>query len=155
MTNPKQKKQALLGSVQAKKTIQQPANKRLSPQQQQLLRQKQLMQQQAAAAALGESKKPSLKKWITLVVILMLAVLFPKPQLIAYEKLGMVAESVYWPGLPGVDPILFDSNLHPRPALDRNTLYLCIDKNNPDSCQKYQIVAKNGFFAAIKKLFSD
>jgi hypothetical protein len=156
MANQKQKKQALLGSVQAKKGLQQPTNKRLTPQQlqmqQQLLKQRQLMQQQGLQ---DEPKKPSLKKWITLVVILVIAVLFPKPQLIAYEKLGMVAESVYWPGLPGIDPVLFDSNLHPRPALERNTLYLCIDKNNPDSCQKYQIVAKQGFVAAVKKLISD
>lgn len=156
MANQQQKKQALLGATSAKKQIKRPANKKPSPQQlqrqQQLLRQQQLAQQAAQAE---QPKKFNTKRWGTAAVLLIIAILFPKPQLITYEKLGMVAESVYWPGLPGLNPVLFDSNLHPRPALARNTLYLCVEENNPDSCQRYQIVAKKGFFAAMIKLISN
>ncbi|CAM4254370.1 hypothetical protein BIW53_13725 [Pseudoalteromonas byunsanensis] len=94
-------------------------------------------------------------KWIVLGVIMLIVLLFPKPKLITYEKLGLVSQSVYWGGLPGIDPVLFDSHLHPRPALDRDTLYLCADLNNPDSCQKYQIIEQNGFISALKKLLLD
>ncbi|OHU86768.1 MULTISPECIES: hypothetical protein [Pseudoalteromonas] len=104
---------------------------------------------------LPPSSRKSPTKWIVLGVIMLIALVFPKPKLITYEKLGLVSQSVYWGGLPGIDPVLFDSNLHPRPALERDTLYLCADLNNPDSCQKYQIIEQNGFISALKKLILD
>ncbi|CCQ09594.1 putative orphan protein [Pseudoalteromonas luteoviolacea B = ATCC 29581] len=154
MANQQQKKQALLGGTQAKKQVKRPANKQVAAQ---LQRQQQILKQQAAAqqTAANSPKKNVVNKLITLVVVLIIAIIFPKPQLISYEKLGMVATSVYWPGLPGLDPVLFDSALHPRPALDKGTLYLCIEKTNPDSCQKYNIVDRKGFFSAIGHLFSN
>ena len=143
------KKQSLLGQIQPQKK-KRPSNqkkKRPSPQQQRAA----LAQAQAQQSV---SEKPKgIKRWITLGIIALIFIVFPKPQLITYEKVGVVATSVYWSGLPGVAPIIFDSSLHPRPALDRNTLYLCVDKQNPDTCQKYQIIKKEGFISAIKKLF--
>ena len=148
------KKQSLLGQVnpQQKKRQSSQKKKRLSPQQQNVA----MAQAQLAQTQLNNPRKQKgIKRWITLGTIALLIIVFPKPQLITYEKLGVVATSVYWSALPGLDPVIFDSSLHPRPALDRNTLYLCVDKQNPDTCQKYQIIKKEGFISAIKKLLLD
>ncbi|WP_046006686.1 hypothetical protein [Pseudoalteromonas rubra] len=152
----KPKKQALLGQVDARSKKKQPRQKkRLSPQQQKALQQQQLQQQAQLAAAQQAQAKSGKTRWIVAAVILLLVILFPKPKLITYEKIGLVAQSVYWPGLPGVDPVLFDSNLHIRPALERNTLYLCQDERDPDSCQKYQIIKQQGFISALMALILD
>ncbi|MEJ6473333.1 hypothetical protein [Pseudoalteromonas piscicida] len=148
------KKQSLLGQVQPNKKKQPSrANKRKpSPQQLAALKAQQAAALQAQQQNVAEDKPKGKGKWITLGVLLVLFLVFPKPQLITYEKLGLVANSVYWPGIPGIDPVLFDSNLHPKPALERNTLYLCHDLKNPDSCQKYQIIKQEGFISAMIKL---
>ncbi|TMP27311.1 hypothetical protein CWB99_15030 [Pseudoalteromonas rubra] len=147
------KKQTLLNQVDARSKKKRPTQKkRLSPQQQRALQQ----QQQAQLAAAQQAEvKPNKNRWIAAAILLLLIIIFPKPKLITYEKLGLVAQSVYWPGLPGVQPILFDSNLHIRPALERNTLYLCQDERDPDSCQKYQIIEQQGFISALIKLILD
>ncbi|OCQ19967.1 hypothetical protein A7985_18915 [Pseudoalteromonas luteoviolacea] len=148
------KKQTLLNKSEFQK--QQAAKKkkqRLSPQQK--MRQQALQQQALQNAATEASPKPKAKKMIIIGILAVVAVLFPKPQLITYKKLGLVAQSVYWPGLPGVKPVLFDSILQPIPALDRDTLYLCQDVSNPDTCQKYAIIKKEGFIAAMKNLILD
>lgn len=148
------KKQSLLGQVQSnqKKRTSTTKNRRPSPQQIAAMKAQQTAQTQQAQTATDNDRPKGKGKWIALAVIGILFVVLPKPQLITYEKLGLVASSVYWPGLPGIDPVLFDSNLHPKPALERNTLYLCHDLKNPDSCQKYQIVKQEGFIAAMMKL---
>ncbi|KZN37692.1 hypothetical protein [Pseudoalteromonas luteoviolacea] len=148
------KKQTLLNKSEFQK---QQANKkkkqRLSPQQQ--MRQQALQQQNMQAATAEAPAKKGIKRLIFIGVLAIAVILFPKPQLITYKKLGLVAQSVYWPGLPGVKPILFDSVLQPVPALDRDTLYLCQDVSNPDTCQKYAIIKQEGFFAALKSLLMD
>ncbi|MEQ2355631.1 hypothetical protein [Pseudoalteromonas piscicida] len=148
------KKQSLLGQVQSnqKKRTSTTKNRRPSPQQIAAMKAQQTAQAQQAQTATDNDRPKGKGKWIALAVIGILFVVLPKPQLITYEKLGLVASSVYWSGLPGIDPVLFDSNLHPKPALERNTLYLCHDLKNPDSCQKYQIVKQEGFIAAMMKL---
>ena len=143
------KKQSLLGQIQPQKK-KRPSNqkkKRPSPQQQRAAK---------AQAQQSVSEKPKgIKRWIILSIIALIFIVFPKPQLITYEKVGVVATSVYWSALPGLDPVIFDSSLHPRPALDKNTLYLCMDKRDPDTCQKYQIIKKEGFFGALRALISN
>ncbi|BED89812.1 MULTISPECIES: hypothetical protein [unclassified Pseudoalteromonas] len=91
------------------------------------------------------------KKWllITLAVIFAVAIIFPKPTLLTYKKLGLVSESIYWPGVFGHGRTLLDSNLHPQLDEKRNALYLCADLKAPQSCQKYQLIKNNGFFAAL------
>ncbi|CAM3587381.1 MULTISPECIES: hypothetical protein [Pseudoalteromonas] len=150
------KKQSLLGQVQSnqKKRTSTTKNRRPSPQQIAAMKAQQTAQAQQAQTATDNDRPKGKGKWITLAVIGILFVVLPKPQLITYEKLGLVASSVYWPGLPGIDPVLFDSNLHPKPALERNTLYLCHDLKNPDTCQKYQIIKQEGFIAAMMELIS-
>jgi hypothetical protein len=146
------KKQSLLGQSkpQQKKRQSNQKKNRLSPQQQRAA----LAQTQPTQ--IKDSPKPKgIKRWVVLGIVALLFIIFPKPQLITYEKLGVVATSVYWSALPGLEPVIFDSALHPRPALDKNTLYLCINKLDPDTCQKYQIIKKEGFFSALKVLISN
>lgn len=150
------KKQSLLGQVQSnqKKRTNTTKNRRPSPQQIAAMKAQQTAQAQQAQTATDNDRPKGKGKWIALAAIGILFVVLPKPQLITYEKLGLVASSVYWPGLTGIDPVLFDSNLHPKPALERNTLYLCHDLKNPDTCQKYQIIKQEGFIAAMMELIS-
>ncbi|KZN54164.1 hypothetical protein [Pseudoalteromonas luteoviolacea] len=145
------KKQTLLNKSDFQK---QQANKkkkrRLS--EQQIKRQQELVQQHGHQGVETEPPKKNLTTLITIGVIALIAILFPKPKLITYKKLNMVTQSVYWPGLPGVEPILFDSILQPIKASERSTLYLCQDVSKPDTCQKYAIIETQGFIAAMKHL---
>ena len=146
------KKQSLLGQTkpQQKKRQSNQKKNRLSLQQQRAA-----LAQTQPTQVKDSPKQKGIKCWVVLGIVALLFIIFPKPQLITYEKLGVVATSVYWSALPGLEPVIFDSALHPRPALDKNTLYLCINKLDPDTCQKYQIIKKEGFFSALKVLISN
>ena len=142
------KKQSLLGKTPArKKTIQK--NKTQATSQ----RQAQTNQHNIDAAL--NSQEPKAKKGllITLAIIAVIIVAFPKPTLLTYKKLGMVSESIYWPGVFGYGATLIDSNLHPKFDDKRKSLYLCRDLQNPQSCQKYQVIADDGLISAIKSYF--
>ncbi|CAH9064766.1 hypothetical protein PSECIP111854_03532 [Pseudoalteromonas sp. CIP111854] len=143
----KQKKQALLGKVQGKHK----ARIKKTPDKGNPTVEK------AALTADNQptADKKSNGKWLALAIFALLILIFPKPKLITYEKLGLVSQSVYWDGLPGINPVLFDSHLHPRPALERNTLYLCANLNDPNTCQRYKILEQSGVFFALKKLIID
>ncbi len=65
----------------------------------------------------------------------------------------MVSQSVYWPGGFSSEPKLLDSTLHPRLDTQRRTLYLCIDLQQPQSCQKYRIIAEEGIFSVLITYF--
>ena len=152
----KSKKQALLGKTQIKQKKRSSNHKKNRAQTQQRpssnVQSAQIKHSHNQAKA--KNRKGN-KLLITLIVLLVVLFLFPKPQLITYEKIGIVAKSIYWSGLPGIEPIIFDTKLHIRPALERDTLYLCMDKHIPDTCQKYKIVQKEGILSAIKFLISD
>ena len=103
----------------------------------------------------GTSQKTKSKKglFISLAIVIVIILAFPKPTLLTYKKLGMVSESVYWPGLLGYGATLIDSSLHPNYDSSRESLYLCSDLQKPQSCQKYQVIADNGLFSAIGSYF--
>lgn len=65
----------------------------------------------------------------------------------------MVSKSIYWPGVFGYGATLVDSHLHPKFDDKRKSLYLCSDLQNPQSCQKYQVIADDGLISAIKSYF--
>ncbi|MBD55267.1 hypothetical protein [uncultured Pseudoalteromonas sp.] len=142
------KKQSLLGKT--------PERKKPT----QAKRQRPVNQQQARAQVAQQSipeieLKKSKTRWYTLAAVVLILLITPKPILITYEKLGMVSQSVFWPGIFGYGANLFDSTLSPRADLSRNVIYLCQDKRKPDTCQKYRVTDKSGFFAAMKKLTID
>ncbi len=86
-------------------------------------------------------------------ISLLILVLVPKPSLLTYKKSSMVSQSVYWPGGFSSEPKLLDSTLHPRLDTQRRTLYLCIDLQQPQSCQKYRIIAEEGIFSVLITYF--
>ena len=86
-------------------------------------------------------------------ILLLILVLVPKPSLLTYKKSSMVSQSVYWPGLFSSEPKLQDSTLHPRLDKEHRTLYLCIDLQQPQSCQKYRIIAEEGIFSVLLTYF--
>ncbi|WP_404340673.1 hypothetical protein [Pseudoalteromonas mariniglutinosa] len=149
MTN-KIKKQTLLGKMPNKKKPASVTQKRPVTQPQ-AYRPK---TNEVITATAAQPKK-SRKGIILFAIILLGFVMMPKPILITYQALGMVSQSVFWPGVFGHGAIVFDSSLSPMANLERDTLYLCRDKTLPSSCQKYQIIQQQGFFAALKKLISD
>ncbi|MGO2331164.1 MAG: hypothetical protein ACTH59_05985 [Pseudoalteromonas nigrifaciens] len=90
---------------------------------------------------------------ITLGLLLFIIIIIPKPTLLSYHKLGMISNSIYWPGVFGYGARLLDSNLQPQLDSKRKVLYLCTDTVNSNSCQKYKVIADNGVIAAIKAFF--
>lgn len=86
-------------------------------------------------------------------ILLLILVLVPKPSLLTYKKSSMVSQSVYWPGLFSSEPKRQDSTLHPRLDKEHRTLYLCIDLQQPQSCQKYRIIAEEGIFSVLLTYF--
>jgi hypothetical protein len=101
-------------------------------------------------ANLGSQLKPQSKNTKRGILIL---VLVPKPSLLTYKKSSMVSQSVYWPGLFSSEPKLLDSTLHPRLDKEHRTLYLCIDLQQPQSCQKYRIIAEEVIFTLLLTYF--
>ncbi|WP_166109927.1 hypothetical protein [Pseudoalteromonas sp. Z9A5] len=97
--------------------------------------------------------KPKKGLFITLSIVAVIILAFPKPTLLTYKKLGMVSESIYWSGVFGYGATIIDSNLHPQLDSKRKYLYLCSDLKNPQSCQRYQVIADKGLFSAIYKYF--
>jgi len=89
----------------------------------------------------------------TLGLLLFIIIIIPKPTLLSYHKLGIVSNSIYWPGVFGYGATLLDSNLQPQLDSKRKALYLCIDTVNSKICQKYKVIADNGIIAAIKAYF--
>ncbi len=150
MTN-KIKKQSLLGKTPQRKKTQPVSNKRKAP----TTTPKTAAEQSNSANTTVQAKPKSRTLMITLAILLLGFLITPKPQLITYQKLGLVTQSVYWPGIFGYGANLFDSSLEPRADLERNTLYLCQNLKQPDSCQKYRITEQKGVFSAIKKLILD
>ncbi|MBB1364931.1 hypothetical protein H5154_00765 [Pseudoalteromonas sp. SR44-5] len=144
------KKQSLLGKTPQRKKPTAPTNKRKAPAQANVTQ----AQTQTASSELAETKK-SRTGIIVAGVIVFAILVIPKPQLLTYEKLGLVTQSVYWPGLFGYGAMLFDSNLQPNADLARNSLYLCQNNKQPDTCQKYRVTEQAGFFSALQKLILD
>ena len=142
------KKQSLLGKTPQRKKPTASTNKRQAP------TQTRAVKESSVSPELPVTKK-SRTGLIAAVIIVCAILIIPKPQLLTYEKLGLVTQSVYWPGLFGYGAMLFDSNLQPNADLARNSLYLCQNNKQPETCQKYRITEQAGFFSALKKLILD
>lgn len=142
------KKQSLLGQAQTKRP-----NKRTAK------RNKPAQNVPQQTTTINVQQQPEIKrgkiKWIILALLLLLFIIFPKPKLLIYQKLGLVAESIYWDGLPGIEPLLLDSKLHPRSSLEQDILYLCTNKNDPKTCQRYHIIEQRGIISAAQKYLLD
>ncbi len=89
---------------------------------------------------------------ILLLSLVVLLVLFPKPELIVYRKMNIQASSVYWPGLFGHGEGLLDSNLQVTFDNGRNEMNLCFETKTKTDCQTYFIDKRDGLFAVIGHL---
>jgi len=141
------KKQSLLGKTPEKKSPARPSVKRG------VAKQAPTSPQSPINAPVESNKSKT--KWYVLALIILMLLFTPKPTLLTYEKLGLVANSIYWPGFFGFGATLLDSTLEPKANLERGTLYLCQDLSQPASCQKYNITQQHGFIAALRKLLLD
>lgn len=142
------KKQSLLGkSSRSTKTTKNKQNRSTTTKPNNI---KQSANTAANNKAVQKSKSSLL---ITLGLLLFIIIIIPKPTLLSYHKLGMVSNSIYWPGVFGYGARLLDSNLQPQLDSKRKALYLCTDTVNSNSCQKYKVIADNGVIAAIKAFF--
>jgi hypothetical protein len=97
----------------------------------------------------SEDKRSKKGLLITIAIIMLGILITPKPTLLSYKKLGLVSESIYWPGVFGYGSTLFDSNLYPKLDSRGKSLYLCANKEQPKSCQKYLIVEDKGIVGAF------
>jgi hypothetical protein len=145
------KKQSLLGKApRSTKTTKNKQNRSTATKPNNI---KQSANTSANNKAAQKSKSSLLTTLGLLLFIIIIIIIIPKPTLLSYHKLGMVSNSIYWPGVFGYGATLLDSNLQPQLDSKRKALYLCTDTVNSKSCQKYKVIADNGIIAAIKAYF--
>ncbi|MFT5162728.1 MAG: hypothetical protein ACI9FJ_001305 [Alteromonadaceae bacterium] len=73
-------------------------------------------------------------------------IIAPKPQLIVYKKLNLVAQSIYLPGWFGTDGKFLDSSQRVIINKSLGVIYLCYAKGE---CNRYQFIEQKGLFAAL------
>ena len=104
-----------------------------------------------------EAKKTNTKSVKFLVFIVFLAIIYfisPKPQLLTYEKVGIINKSIYWPGFYNFKPFILDSNLKANANIRANHLFLCHETITTLPCQKYRIINTEGLFAVAMFLYN-
>ena len=99
-------------------------------------------------------KKISFKLTVILVFIIGLLILFPKPQLITYQKFDVVTTSIYWPGFLNFPAKLFDSELVIKGDIEQGKIFLCDNRNKSIGCQKYQIIERKGVIDVVTFLLN-
>ncbi|WP_199609408.1 hypothetical protein [Flocculibacter collagenilyticus] len=145
------KRKKLLTKETGKKKLSQP-KAQPSPQQTQLDKQraeyekKQLAEKKAKAAKI---------KFSLLALLVVIYIIIPKPQVLVYEKLNMVSESIYWPGFTKEQAIMLDTNQQVIIDEQLNIIYFCYRGENKQNCQKYTLIERKGMFAAAKLYFSN
>lgn len=95
------------------------------------------------------STKKNIKLWLSLVLLLLMVfVIAPKPQLLEYHSAGLTTQSIYMPGWFGAEGIILDTNQRAVLAEDEQRLYLCFADQSKEQCAKYQLRQQQGFIAA-------
>ncbi|GEM_PF-3195957 len=152
-------KQRLLDKESYQKQLKQKQQKAAIERQQALIKQK-MAQIQAQSEGQPENDqalkvvkpKSKVKPYLFILILLVLAVL-PYPKVIVYEKLGVVAESIYIPSRFGSQDFILDSHYQINLDAQQRWLYLC-DNQNLKQCTRYDVVEVKGFFAAVKLFFT-
>ena len=148
------KRQSLMGDSASKKKVKQRATNSQTKQAQSARSTLQQTTQKQVELTHTKNKKKS-ALWLTLALVTLIALFFPKPQLISYQKLNVVGTSIYWPGFFDVPATLFDSELTLAGNIEEGKIFLCDHSNQNVGCQKYQIVKQEGFISVLNKLISD
>ncbi|KMT65763.1 hypothetical protein [Catenovulum maritimum] len=146
------KKAKLLDAAQFEK------ERKKKQQQAAIARQQALIQQKMAALQAAETaeieaqptEKSSSKVKIYLLAFLLLTLMvLPYPKVIVYEKLGIVAESVYIPSRFGSKDFFLDANAEVNIDDQQRWLYICNEIQGDQNCQRYDIVEIKGIFSVI------
>lgn len=115
--------------------------------------------QQSQQQSTKVSKKVSAKKkssagsrifQVFLALFFVGLIIVPKPKLIVYKKLSLVANSIYIPGWFGSPGYMLDSTQ--RVIIDEslNIIYFCYAKDLPkEQCNRYEFIEKKGMFSAL------
>jgi hypothetical protein len=137
------KRQQLLSrDLNPKKT--KPTSKK-KPQPQQLRQAKESQKNQRTKIA---KKKSGLAKKLLMGfvgIILVAMIIVPKPHVLVYKKLNLVAQSIYIPGWFGQPGHFLDSPQ--RVIVDKQLalVYLCFSKTQPkEQCNRYQFIEQKG-----------
>ncbi|MFT4925416.1 MAG: hypothetical protein ACI8WB_001509 [Phenylobacterium sp.] len=109
---------------------------------------------QSRNAKKSQAKKGSgiFKKILQSFFLLLLIglIVVPKPQLIIYKKLSLVAQSVYLPGWFGAPGKFLDSNQRVIINKSLGLVYLCFSIEQPkEKCNRFQFLEQKGLFSAI------
>ena len=101
--------------------------------------------------AKNPDKSKGYKRKLALFILVLLAVICPKPGLISYQKLGLVSKSIYLPNwFNSQQGQLLDSHHRVLLNQDLEVLYLCPGTEvKPDNCQRYQIINNSGIWSAL------
>lgn len=81
-------------------------------------------------------------------LVLVVFVIAPKPQLLEYHSAGLTTQSIYMPGWFGAEGTILDTNQRAVLAEDEQRLYLCFAEQSKEQCAKYQLRQQQGFIAA-------
>jgi hypothetical protein len=155
---PQKKGQQLLGKMpEVKKPKASPKKKQQQQQEknQQLQREAQAAQaaQQARKSKTAVKKKSGIVKKLMntiLGLIVLAAIIAPKPQLLIYKKLNLVASSIYIPGFFGSPGRLLDSPQAVIIDKPMAVVYLCFGQiADKTQCNNYQFIEQKGMFSAL------
>lgn len=83
-------------------------------------------------------------------VLLVAAIIVPKPQLIVYKKLNLVSRSIYLPGWFGAPGKFLDSSQRVIINKPLNLIYLCFSIKQPkEQCNRYLFIEQKGMVPAL------
>ncbi|MCU4676292.1 hypothetical protein N7931_11710 [Catenovulum sp. 2E275] len=148
-------KHKLLDKEAYQKQLKQKQQKAAIERQQALIKQKMadLSSRPKESQLIVQTKAPSKTKYYVMALFLVTLACLPYPKVIVYEKLGIVAQSIYIPSRFGSQPFILDSQYKINLDQHQRWLYLC-DEQNSRHCTRYDIVEIKGLFSAIKLFFT-
>lgn len=146
-------KQKLLDKEAFQKKLKQTNQRSAIERQQALIKQKKAELQtdievDAPSNSTSSAKKSNLR-YAFIALLLIILVIFPYPKVIVYEKLGVVAQSIYIPSRFGSPEFFLDTHYQVDLENDHRWLYLC-DRQTKRHCNRYDIVEIKGVFSAMK-----
>jgi hypothetical protein len=129
-----------------------PKAKKPSPTQQQKVPQHSQQNQAQNKSVVTKKKSSRVKKFVQFFFSLFFIafIIAPKPQLLIYKKLDLVANSIYIPGWFGQPGFLLDSDQ--RVVIDKplGLVYLCYKKEQPkEHCNRFNFIEQKGIFSAL------
>lgn len=102
----------------------------------------------------GFSVSPIHLKLASAALLLVLVIIFPKPQRITYEYANMVSTGTYWDGLFGPGMLLDSNAKFVRLDEDTEHLHVCYSQEN-DNCLRYKVIDNTGFGGYIVSWFNE